>query len=190
MRRHALRIMNAAGSGSDAPKHSNTAQADTWAHGRQPFTYTSRSETTHTGPIKWIHVADASLRIEAILSGQAIAASPVALPTSDLTRIVTVQPPRAVSLSAYSDHPPSFIMPIPHTVVVLRHGLLPKHGGSHSSPESRSRRLGRLSRQMMAKYLLAPAASGDEDCCPSCCNGRWCVAPFERPAAQNPMFMC
>ena len=171
--------MNATRSGCDTQEQCATQ-----------FTFTHQSDPTHPGPIKWIHVADASLRIEAILSGQAIAAGPVALPTSDLTRIVTIQPP-GTALSRSNDPPPSFIMPIPHTVVVLRHGLLPKPGCSRSSSENRSRRLGRLSRQMMVKYLYtAPAVSDEEDCCPSCCGGQWFFAPIERPATQKPMFMC
>jgi len=144
---------------------------------------------TPPGAMKWIHVADASLRIEAILSGQAFPAGQVALPTSDLTRIVAIQPPSSANPSAPSSPTPSFIIPIPHTVVVLRHELLPQ--ASRKASENRSRRLGRLSRQLMAKYLYhAPAVSNEEDCCPVCCSGQWFFAPAPRPAAQSPRFMC
>jgi hypothetical protein len=153
------------------------------------FTATNLARVTPPGAMKWIHVADASLRIEAILSGQAFPASQVALPTSDLTRIVAIQPPSSANPSAPSSPTPSFIIPIPHTVVVLRHELLPQ--ASRKASENRSRRLGRLSRQLMAKYLYhPPAISGEEDCCPVCCSGQWFFAPAPRPAAQSPRFMC
>ena len=174
--------------------------------------------------MRWIHVADASLRIEAILSGQA-----VALPTSDLTRIVAVQPPSALlsktdppsptsgGQTAFLPPPLAFITPIPHTVVVLRSEPHPQHASRTRwwcASENRSRRLGRLSRQLMAKHLFshnhrrAPAnnattGGGDEEDieggCACCDDHRWFFAPPASPhhlpsrhtnAPPPPTFSC
>ena len=175
--------------------------------------------------MRWIHVADASLRIEAILSGQA-----VALPTSDLTRIVAVQPPSALlsateppsptsGQTAFLPPPLAFITPIPHTVVVLRSEPHPQHAGRTRwwcASENRSRRLGRLSRQLMARHLFShnphrrtPAnkptiTEGDDEedgegGCACCGDHRWFFAPHHLPSRhhqttnappQPPTFSC
>ena len=105
-----------------------------------------QSNTTTPPPaFKWIHVADASLRIEAIISGQA-----VVYPAESFTQTVAVQPASAVH-TALSD---PAIIPVPHSIVVI------KQETSYTTPqrnefgrqkrENRSHRAGRLSRQIIS----------------------------------------
>jgi hypothetical protein len=107
--------------------------------------------TDNNTNIRWIHVADASLRIEAILSGQAVLAD---------TQTVAVQPPSTAS-------PPDYyytVVPVPHTVVVIKHdsaiSIRPRS-------ESRTRRAGRISRQFMEKYFTNDPEEDDCKCCAS-----------------------
>jgi len=107
--------------------------------------------------VEWFKVSDAAMRIEAILSGQAVvvaAGEPIA-----------VQP---TSIHVPETH--SNITPIPHTVVVLKHLRTRK-----SHPEKRARRVGRISRQ----YMMTSFDDTDEsnDCCAffvsMCSPPRW-----------------
>jgi hypothetical protein len=103
--------------------------------------------TTTTPPpaIKWIHVADASLRIEAIISGQA-----VVHPAENFTQTVAVQPASDMC-TALSD---PAIIPIPHSIVVIKqetsYTTPQRNEFSRQKRENRSHRAGRLSRQIIS----------------------------------------
>lgn len=150
--------------------------------------FAHRGTPGHTHAIKWIHSVDAmppsSMRIEVVLSS-----SHEASPTSDLTQLTAVQPFPECRVV-----PPSYIVPSPHGVVMV------KPVASHGKPEGRTRRLGRLSRQFMAKYLYRPPEISEDEAsqppaytllCPMCCGGgHWFLfsAPPTRPPAQ--LFLC
>ena len=104
--------------------------------------------------ISWIHVANASLRIEAVLSGQAVLAE-------NITQTMAVQPP---STGGGYDPVYAAITPIPHTVVVIKHGPATR---LHVRGECRTRRAGRISRQFMEKYLTRDTEEDDCICCAS-----------------------
>ena len=96
--------------------------------------------------MEWLKVSDAGMRIEAVISGQA-----VVIATGEP---VPVQP---VSMRIPVSH--SNFTPIPHTVVVLkRHQSARKH-----CPEKRARRVGRISRQFMN------TDDEESDCCTLWC---------------------
>ena len=138
-------------------------------------------DTQRQHSIKWIHTINAPplpMRIEAVLSGQRVAASP----TSNLTHIVAVQP---VADSGAAQ--PSYLTPKIHDVVVDR------------KPETRTRRMGRLSRQFMVKYLYrSPEIRADDrapytsSACPVCCGlDSHCSWFFSTPVRQpRQLFMC
>ena len=141
--------------------------------------------------IEWIHVADASLRIEAIISGQAVIMTNYQDTTDNsnmtathLTQTVAVQPPPSPGLRVHDNQT---IIPIPHTVVVIKQNP-PRSPSLRSTaaagtkcnnrPESRSRRVGRLSRQFIGGRCTQMSDEEEESSlCPytmnvltSCCG--------------------
>lgn len=109
--------------------------------------------------IKWIHLTDSSMRIEAIISGQAIMTNQQIPSMSNLTQTVAVQPPSSGSIVIDEYH----ITPLPHTIVVIKQVPLASH---RYTQERRSRRAGRLSRKFISNYI-AHLPDDDECCC--CC---------------------
>ena len=142
------------------------------------------SSIDQSSSIKWIHVADASLRIEAIISGQAIAAGggePIIMPTTtDMilqpTQTTMVQPPdtqnsRKGGRVAATE---AFIIPIPHTVVVIRQETASSPFRPEPNESKDNRRIGILSQQFLRltrrSISLSPPRGRLEsyhDCCPT-----------------------
>jgi hypothetical protein len=142
----------------------------------------SDQSTTTTPPpaIKWIHVADASLRIEAIIIGQA-----VVHPAENFTQTVAVQPASAVC-TALSD---PTIIPIPHSIVVIKQETSSQRNEfGRQRRENRSHRAGRLSRQIIIGNGTRQTGQHDhgiyslDNCC--CCQSQLfpefaaCGSPF------------
>ena len=152
------------------------------------YLFANRHTSGRAHSIKWIHAIDSppSMRIEVVISGGQ------ASPTSELTQLTTVQPHPAPMTYVV---PPSYLAPLPHDVVMAK-----PMAASPANPEGRSRQLGRLSRQFVAKYLYRPHEISDNEgsqpptytlLCPTCCGGgQWFFfsAPSNRPPGQ--LFLC
>jgi hypothetical protein len=168
------------------------------------FTDTPAASSVDQGSsIKWIHVADASLRIEAIISGQAIAAGggePIIIPTTNIfqpTQTTMVQPPDAQNSRKGEKvaATEAFIIPVPHTVVVIRQ----ERASSPFRPESNesssgTRRIGRLSQQFFRRtrrsISLSPPRGQLEryhDCCPTLRVLTECCGLAPHPVGQPVM---
>ncbi len=96
-------------------------------------THGSFHQKPHT--IEWSAVSDASMRIDAIISGQAVVLAPSANQSTTCAEGLT---------------------PIPHTVVVIKHAF------KANSRETRAHRAGRISRQFIT---IGDPEEGDNGCC-------------------------
>jgi hypothetical protein len=117
--------------------------------------------------MEWVRVSDASMRIEAILSGQAVI-------------VATSEPSAAQPVAARVAETASYLTPIPHTVVVVR-----QRPFTRRRTESRARRVGRISRQFIV-------TTGDEDDEPSgrCCTIFSSMYSPKPSTRSGPLSMC
>ena len=142
----------------------------------------SNSATT----IKWIHLTDASMRIEAIISGQAIMTNQHIPPMSNITQTVAVQPPSTPGITTLDDY---HITPLPHTIVVIKHSTSASY---RSTQERRSRRAGRLSRKFISNYIAHLPDDNDDECCATCPSFLCCTFHYTSPTRStlNQPIMC
>ena len=128
--------------------------------------YYSLSDTAPTDDrhinttIKWIHLTDSSMRIEAIISGQAVMTNQHVPSMSNLTQSIAVQPASSSGPAVLDEY---CITPLPHTIVVIKHIKSPS---SNYTNERRSRRAGRLSRKFISNYIAH--LPDDDECCVAC----------------------
>jgi hypothetical protein len=178
---------------------------------RSPPTEKDTDSGSSNGSIKWIHVADASMRIEAILSGQAVAVcdqgcqTATIMSTDSLTRIIAVQPAsdrRGAGSSFVCDQAMMRVVPVPHTVVVIKNDA-PSSSRHPKRHENRSRRIGRLLWQyIIARRNTGPSperwygdqADGRQSICTlpesCCCLFPCCKAPPAAAVRVGQPIMC
>lgn len=115
--------------------------------------------------VEWSTVSDASTRIDAIISGQAVVLAPSAIQTTTC----------AAGL---------ILTPIPHTVVVIKH--IPSHAFRKNSRETRAYRAGRISRQFIT---TGDPEEGDNGCC-SIFTGLCATPCWKRHTIPGPLVRC
>ena len=135
-------------------------------------------------PIEWIHLTDSSMRIEAIISGQAIMTNQPIPPMSNLTQTVAIQP-KSLNANLTTCNEYYITSPLPHTIVVIKH--ITSSSSSDYRQEKRSRRAGRLSRRFISDYITR--LPDDDECCTSCPINLICCG-FRSTHDANQPVMC
>jgi hypothetical protein len=144
----------------------------------------SKGDHYNNTPIKWIHLTDSSMRIEAIISGQAIMTNQPIPPMSNLTQTVAIQPKSLnANLTACNEY--YITSPLPHTIVVIKH--ITSSSSSRYKQEKRSRRAGRLSRRFISDYITH--LPDDDECCTACPISLICCC-FRSTHGANQPVMC
>jgi hypothetical protein len=135
-------------------------------------------------PIKWIHLTDSSMRIEAIISGQAIMTNQPIPSMSNLTQTVAIQP-KSFNAPLTTCNEYYITSPLPHTIVVIKH--IASTSSSHLKQENRSRRAGRLSQRFISDYIAN--LPDDCECCTACPISLICCG-FRSTHGANQPVMC
>lgn len=150
--------------------------------GESTHSYDTDNCSTHT--MEWLHISDAAIRIEAILSGQAII-----IPLDGLSHVyapthtVAVQPKAAET--AFHHHR---VIPLPHTVIFVKHTFKYRR-------ESRSKRVVRITQEMIVySFDKLTGAFNDEDgWCSLHRRTRWSACRHMEPTTAQvvgPLIMC